>query len=78
VKIWRTNGGGFTGTGCVGEAASPSRSEAGTGRSSTGKSGFPVSRSNRKTKPVFVTCATPSTRRPFCCTVTSTGGQGRS
>ena len=52
--------------------------EAGTARSTTSKSDLPVTRSNRKTYPVFVTCAAASTFRPLCFTVTSTGGEGRS
>ena len=37
-------GGGFTENGCVGNAASPGTSLFATGRSSTPKIGFPVSR----------------------------------
>lgn len=46
MKDCRENGGGFTGTGCVAQARSPFRSDAGTRRSSIGKSGSPVSRSH--------------------------------
>jgi hypothetical protein len=42
----RENGGGFSGTGCVGQAASPDNSDFGAGRSSIGNTGVPVSRSN--------------------------------
>src|SRR5882724_9293133 len=38
------NGGGATGNGCVGDVTSPGTSLCGTGRSSTGNTGFPVSR----------------------------------
>jgi hypothetical protein len=51
----RERGGGFTGTGCVGQEASPGTSLTGTGRSSTGKSGRPFLRSSKKTNPIFVT-----------------------
>ena len=64
VIRWRANGAGFSGIGCVGHVSSPARSERGAARSSIGKSGAPVARSNRKTKPDLVICATASTRRP--------------
>ena len=38
------SGGGAVGKGCVGDATSPGTSLFGTGRSSTGKTGTPVSR----------------------------------
>ena len=43
---WRSYGGGFVGNGCVGEVHSPSTSVCGTGRSSIGQTGSPVTRSN--------------------------------
>ena len=46
--------------------------------SSTGKSGRPVSRSNRNRWPIFVIWAAASIRRNPRRTVTSTGGHGRS
>ena len=49
-----------------------------TGRSSTGKMGFPVSRSSTNSIPVFVACSTASTARPFRRTVTSAGGDALS
>ena len=70
--------GGASGSGCVGHACSPFRSEGGTGRSSIGKSGSPDARSNRKTKPLFAICATASTRSPPRDTVTRCGAAGRS
>ena len=73
-KDCRENGGGFTGTGCVAQARSPFRSDAGTRRSSSGKSGSPVSRSKTNTCPDFVACATASTSRPPRFTVRRTGG----
>ena len=42
----RSYGGGFVGNGCVGDVHSPGTSDAGTGRSSIGQSGSPVTRSN--------------------------------
>jgi hypothetical protein len=38
------NAGGFVGKGCVGQDSSPGTSDFGTGRSSIGHSGLPVSR----------------------------------
>src|SRR4051812_35698204 len=52
-RDWRQNGGGLVGKGCVAAACSPGTFEGGTGRSSIGKTGLPVSRSKRKTKPVL-------------------------
>ena len=40
-----SNGGGFVGNGWVGASRSPGTSEAGTGRSSMGQTGSPVTRS---------------------------------
>jgi hypothetical protein len=42
----RPNGAGFVGKGCVGQDCSPGTSLAGTGRSSIGQSGSPVTRLN--------------------------------
>ena len=43
---WRSNGGGRVGNGWVGAACSPGTVDAGTGRSSIGQTGSPVTRSN--------------------------------
>jgi len=74
----RANGGGFTGTGCVGELCSPGTGLFGNGISRISCSGLPVARSNTNTKPVFVICATASTGRPARFIVNSTGCAGRS
>ena len=50
------------GNGCVGAARSPGTSDGGTGRSSIGQTGSPVTRSNVYTKPCLVICATALTR----------------
>ena len=50
--------GAHAGNGCVGEASSPGTSLFGTGRSSTGTSGLPVSRSSTNSVPIFVLTAT--------------------
>ena len=55
------NGGGVVGNGCVGHACSPGTSLAGTGRSSIGQIGSPVTRSNTYRNPVLLACATTST-----------------
>ena len=57
---WRANAAGLSGIGCVSQADSPCKSEAGAGRSSTGNSGSPVSRLNTNTCPDLVTWATAS------------------
>ena len=67
------DGGGFVGTGCVGHDTSPGASLLGTGRSSMGHMGFPVTRLNAKTNPALVASATMSTGFPFCRTVNSFG-----
>src|SRR5579871_2030054 len=73
VKVWRENGGGAVGNGCVGHDSSPGTSERGTLRSSTGQIGLPVTRSKTNTKPCLVVCATTSTSLPSCLTVSSLG-----
>ena len=78
VRPCRANGGGFTGRGCVVDVSSPSTVDGGAGRCSIGKSDSPVRRSSTKVSPYFVTCATASTVRPSCVTVTSVGGAGKS
>ena len=43
---WYSNAGGFVGNGCVGDGTSPTKSvSVGTGRSSIGNTGSPVTRS---------------------------------
>ena len=49
---------------CVGESTSPGAPPCGTARSSTGKTGTPVSRSRTKTKPCLVAWTTTSRGRP--------------
>ena len=78
VKVRRPNGSGRVGNGCVGQACSPGMSLAGTGRSSIGHSGWPVTRSNTKSWPVLVGCATMSTIRPSWRTVINFGAAARS
>ena len=46
VMPCRSNGSGFVGNGCVGDIHSPGVSEPGTGRSTIGQTGSPVTRSN--------------------------------
>src|SRR5687767_11779861 len=55
---WRPYGGGFVGNGCVGEYHSPGTSPFGTGRSSIGQTGSPVSRLNTYRNDCLVGCAT--------------------
>ena len=44
VKVWRPKGGTTVGNGCVGQDCSPGMSVCGTGRSSIGQMGAPVTR----------------------------------
>ena len=46
LSPWRSNAGGLVGNSCVGEAFSPGTADAGTGRSSIGHTGLPVTRSS--------------------------------
>ncbi|PYP12551.1 MAG: hypothetical protein DMD56_03650 [Gemmatimonadetes bacterium] len=64
--------------GWVRDASSPGMSLDGTGRSSTGKIGRPVSRSSTNSMPVFVACNTAGTLAPSCVIVTSAGGEALS
>src|SRR4051794_6480074 len=54
----RLNGGTTVGKGCVGDVTSPGTSDCGTGRSSMGQSGLPVTRSNTNRNPVLDASAT--------------------
>src|SRR5712671_1191395 len=73
VNDCRANAGGLVGNGCVGQDSSPGTSDFGTGRSSIGHNGLPVSRSNTNRKPCLVGCATTSTFLPSCFTVSNFG-----
>src|SRR5712691_11453382 len=64
LKLIRTKGGGLTGNGCVGEYHSPGTSPLGTGRSSIGQIGFPVTLSNTYKKACLLGCPTAFTVRP--------------
>src|SRR6185312_4490089 len=61
--------GGFTGKGCVGAYHSPGTSPFGTGFSSIGQTGFPVTRSKTNSHACLVGTATTLRARPL--TVTS-------
>jgi len=74
----RAKAGGLVGNGCVGDDTSPGTSLLGTGRSSMGHSGLPLTRSNTYRNPVFPACATMSTFLPSCFTVSSLGDAVRS
>jgi hypothetical protein len=73
-----SNGGGFVGNGCVGDARSPGTSDGGTGRSSIGQIGRPVARSNVNTSPCLVTCATALIVCPSTVMSSRFGAAGRS
>ena len=78
VMSWRQYGFGFKGNGCVGQACSPGTSEAGTGLSSIGNKGSPVSRFSTYRNPTFDICATASIFFPSLSMVTRLGGAGKS
>ena len=78
VRPWRSNGAGLVGNGWVGEVHSPGTVDFGTGRSSIGHTGLPVTRSNTKANACFVTCTTALMRRPFTVMSASTGAVGLS
>ena len=73
------NAGGLVGNGCVGYGFSPGTFESvGTGRSSIGHTGTPVTRSNTNANPCLVTWTTASIRLPSTVIVTRLGGDGLS
>src|ERR1700730_5354454 len=73
---WLSNAGGLAGNGCVGEYHSPGTSPFGTGRSSIGQMGSPVSRLKTYKKACLVGCATALTSFPLIVMSTSIGAQG--
>src|SRR5215216_2520630 len=75
LSVVGANGCGFVGKGCVGQLWSPGTSDWGTGRSSIGKIGSPVSRLRRKRKPILVACATAGMSLPSLRTVIRLGWQ---
>ena len=78
VRPWRSNGAGRVGKGCVGEVHSPGTVDAGTGRSSIGHTGSPVTRSKTNANACLVTWITALMRRPFTVRSASTGAVGLS
>ncbi len=64
--------------GCVFESTSPGTVEAGTGCSSMGHTGFPVTRSNTKRKACLVGCATALMRFPSTVMSSRFGAAGKS
>ena len=68
------NGAGLVGNGWVAEVCSPGTVDWGTGRSSIGHTGWPVTRSKTYRKPVLLGCMTASMRRPSTTIVPSVGG----
>src|SRR5688572_31273049 len=70
-----TKGGGLVGKGCVGHVSSPGISLFGTGRSSIGQIGSPVTRSKTNRKPFLFASATTSIVRPSFLIVVSCGAE---
>ena len=54
IVAWRVSAGGAVGKGWVGEGCSPGTASCGTGFSTIGKMGAPLSRSKVNRKPVLV------------------------
>ena len=79
VTPWYSNGAGFVGNGWVGETYSPGMLvSVGTGRSSIGQTGSPVTRSNVYTNPCLLTCTSALMSRPSTVISTRLGDVGKS
>ena len=72
------SGRGAIGKGWVGESTSPGAPFCGTGRSTTGITGRPVSRSSVNKSPCLVGCSTAGSLRPCQATMPSVGWAGLS
>ena len=75
--MFRASGPGLIGNGCVGHVASPGTVLWGTGRSSSPKTGSPVTRLKTNKRPIFVMTATAGIVAPFRLTSISVGAAGR-
>ena len=71
-------GSGLVGNGCVGDVQLPGTVVCGTGRSSIGHTGSPVTRLNVKMKPCFVVWMTAGTGLPLTDRFARIGTFGRS
>ena len=78
VMPCRSNGAGFVGNGCVGASRSPGTSDGGTGRSSIGHTGSPVTRSKTYVNACLLTCATALISRPSTVMSARIGGEAMS
>ena len=78
VTPCRSNGAGFVGNGWVGDVCSPGVFDCGTGRSSIGHTGWPLTRSKTNANACLVTWTTARILRPFTVMSASTGAAGRS
>src|SRR5581483_3871105 len=78
VTVWRAYAGGFVGKGCVGEYHSPGTSPFGTGRSSIGQTGSPVTRSKTYRKASLVGKATALIALPLTLMSARIGADERS
>src|SRR5215510_4821700 len=70
----RAYAGGLVGNGCVGDVFSPGTSDCGTGRSSIGHTGCPVTRSKTNTNVCFVGWTTALIFLPLTVTSARNGG----
>ena len=77
-SVCAASGGGASGNGCVGEVTSPGTSLCGTGRSSTGNTGLPVSRFSTYSMPDLLPWITTGTSWPLWRRVASRGGEALS
>src|ERR1039458_2877332 len=78
VIAWRAYAGGLVGNGCVGEYHSPGTSPCGTGRSSIGQTGFPVTRSKTYRNDSLLGTATALIALPSTVISISSGADERS
>src|SRR6476646_673963 len=78
VTCWRAYAAGLVGNGCVGEYHSPGTDPFGTGRSSIGHTGWPVTRSNTYRNASLLGTATALIARPLTVMSARIGGDERS
>src|SRR5215510_15237063 len=78
VTACRAYAGGFVGNGCVGDVFSPGTSLCGTGRSSIGHTGWPVTRSNTYRNASLLGTATALIALPLTVMSARSGGDDKS
>src|ERR1035438_7093385 len=78
LRKLRPYAGGLVGNGCVGDVFSPGTSDWGTGRSSIGQTGWPVTRSNTYKKASLLGKATALMALPFTLMSARIGAEDKS